>query len=338
MHFSESGNEVTVLSLSKGEIPGVRVEQVGPDPCERGRLAYLIAVPRVRRAIREIRPDIVHAHYAGGYGLVGALANFHPLVISAWGSDVLVIPRSEPVMKWIIRKSMAQADLVTSVAAHMSNSIRALGVTRRIVTLPLGANLDVFRPRPEDAFEPSGLIVSTRSLEPVYNINLLIEALPKVLAEIPSARVLLIGDGSVRQQLELRNCELGMKERVTFTGRLTEGEVASHLSQADVYVSTSLSDGNSVSLNEAMACGAFPVVTDIAANSELVEDGRNGFLVGTEDAAQLADKIIAALRSPVLRRKAAAMNWQLVQQKGSLKVAMEQMETEYMTMLRTASS
>src|SRR5208337_630829 len=328
-YFSDRGYEVMVLSLSDGEIAGVPVECVGPDPRKLGRLAYLLAVPGVRRAIRKYRPDVLHAHYAGGYGLVGALAGFHPLVISAWGSDVLVVPHAERVLKGLIRKCLDSADLITSVAEHMSASMRAMGITGRIVTLTYGADTEVFRPRPESAWTPTGLIVSTRHLEPIYNLGLLVEALPAVFAGAPSARVVIIGEGSAREQLERRIYELNVKDRVEFAGRLKATEIADYLSRADVYISTSLSDGNSISLQEAMACGAFPVVTDIPANREWIVNGRNGFLVDTQNPADLTEKILAGVRHPQIRRSAANLNRELVCGKGSWKTAMERMEKEY---------
>jgi L-malate glycosyltransferase len=330
-HFSQGGHDVTVLSLSDGEIPGVTVKRVGPEPRSLGRIAYLLSVPRVRKVLRALRPDVVHAHYAGGYGLVGVLSGYHPLVVSAWGSDVLVVPRAGRLMKWIIRKCLSQADLVTSVAVHMSAAIRALGVSGEIVTLPFGADTTVFHPRDQDSAEVVAppLIVSTRNLEPIYNVGLLIDAVPGILAGASSSKVAIIGDGTVREQLERRARELGVERNVTFTGRLMQPKIAEYLSKADIYVSTSLSDGNSISLSEGMACGAFPVVTDIPANREWIENGRNGYLVETEDPSDLAKRIIEALRAPELRRAAASLNWQLVQRKGSWKAAMAQMEKEY---------
>ncbi len=335
-HFSARGHEVVVLSLSAGEIPDVRVECVGPDPRKLGRVAYLLAVPAVRRAIRELKPDIVHAHYAGGYGLVGALTGFHPLVTSAWGSDVLLAPQSGLLMKWIIRMCVDRADLITSVADHMSDSMRALGISGRILTLTYGADRGVFRPRPENSWSSTGLIVSTRHLEPVYNLELLVEALPAVFAAAPSAKVVIIGEGEERKQLELRVRELDLEGRVQFAGRLKDTEIAEYLSRADVYVSTSLSDGNSISLHEAMVCGAFPVVTDIPANREWILDGRNGFLVDTEDPQVLAEKILVGLKHQELRYAAADWNWKLVCQKASWKSAMAEMEKEYFALARSS--
>jgi len=353
-HFAAHGHEVTVVSLSEGKIPGVPVWKVGPDPATRGRLAYVLAVPEVRRTVKSIDPDVLHAHYAGGYGLLGALAGRHPLVVSAWGSDVLVVPRAEPMMRWVITQCLNRADLVTSVAVHMSATMRALGVKGEILTLPLGVDTATFHPRSTSVGSANGgtgrsrtgtsaaeaedtaapLVVSTRNLEPIYNVGLLIEAIPEILLKYPRAQVAILGDGSMRMDLEGRSRQLGIAESVTFLGRRTEIEVATYLSRAAVYVSTSLSDGNNISLNEAMACGAFPVVTDIPANREWIEDGQTGMLVDTRDPGELAARVNEALGSPELRQSAAERNWELVRQGASWKNAMKRMEAEYSAVLR----
>jgi glycosyltransferase involved in cell wall biosynthesis len=101
------------------------------------------------------------------------------------------------------------------------------------------------------------------------------------------------------------------------------------LEKTDVYVSTSLSDGTSVSLLEAMASGAFPVVTDIAANKEWIADGINGFLVPIEDEASLANKIVQSLRDEELTERARHTNWEVVREKAYLKHHMEHLRTIY---------
>ncbi len=329
-YFARNGHDVTVLSLSKGKIPGVDVRWIGMEPRIFGRLAYLAAVLPVRMAIKALRPDVLHSLYAGGYGLLGALAGFHPFMVSAWGSDVLVVPQVEPRIKRVIRRSLGKADLITSESAHMTASIRALGVTQPILNIPAGADTAIFHPvaKSGSKFE-APLIVSTRHLEAVYNVRLLIDALPGILTVFPSATATIIGDGSLRPELECRARALGIEKRVRFLGRLSPPEVADYLCRADVFVSTSLSDGNNISLKEAMACGAFPVVTNIPVNREWIQHGRNGFLVDTQEPRDLANRVIEGLGSPALRSSAANLNRHHGQPKASWNAAMTLVEAEY---------
>jgi len=330
-HFSRQGHDVTVVSLTDASIPGVNVRWMGVDPNMRGRIAYLLCLPRLRRSLRELKPDIVHAHYAGGYGLAAALAGFHPLVFTAWGSDVLILPQSSRLLRGLVKFALRRADLVTSMARHMTLAIGGLGVLReRLITLPFGVETSVFHPAgrpPADHAAP--LIVSTRHLEPLYNVGLLIEALPGIAARFPAVKLVLLGDGSERERLQKRACALNMARRVVFLGRKRPEEVARRLWLADVFVSTSLSDGNNISLNEAMACGAFPVVTDIPANREWIRHGENGFLTDLHDPHMLANLVIQALERNSLRKAAAESNWKIVRQRGSWASAMETMEAQY---------
>jgi len=244
---------------------------------------------------------------------------------------VLVVPQVEPRMARVIRRSLGRADLITSESAHMTASIRALGITRPILAITAGADTAIFHSRRRSASQPEArpLIVSTRHLEPVYNLRLLVEALPEVFKAFPSAKAVIIGDGSLREELESRANELAIDGRVSFVGRLSPSEVADYLSKADMFVSTSLSDGNNISLKEAMACGAFPVVTDIPVNREWIQHGLNGFLVDTQRPGDLADHVIRGLRSPSLRRSAAKLNRVRADHRMSWKTAMALVEAEY---------
>ncbi len=339
-HFARRGHEVTVVSLTNAHIPGVDVRWIGPDPNIRGRVAYLLALPRLRRLLKRLKPDIVHAHYAGGYGLTAALCGFRPLALTAWGSDVLILPRTSCLMRSLVRFALRRANLVTSMAQHMTSAIRGLGVPEeRVLTLPFGVDTDVFHPLDRRGSAPyAGLtIVSTRHLEPLYNVGLLVEAMPAIIAAIPGVKLMLIGDGSERARLQARVDELNLTARVTFLGRKRPAEIAGYLSDADLFVSTSLSDGNNVSLNEAMACGAFPIATDIPANREWIQHGQNGFLTDLHDPRTLARLAIQALTRPALRATASAANWEIVQRRGSWASAMEIMEKHYWDILQTGA-
>jgi glycosyltransferase involved in cell wall biosynthesis len=335
-HFTQRGHQVTVVSLTNAPIAGVDVRWIGPDPNVEGRGAYLWAVPRLRKLLRELNPDVLHAHYAGGYGLTAALSGFQPMALTAWGSDVLILPRTSLLMRLLVTHSLRQACLVTSMAQHMTAAITGLGVPGdRVLTLPFGVDTKLFRPACRLSTSRAGFtIVSTRHLEPLYNINLLVEAMPEIAAALPDVRLLLIGEGSERGRLEARVRELDLASQVKFLGRKRPREIARYLSDADLFISTSLSDGNNVSLNEAMACGAFPIATDIPANREWIRHGENGFLTGVRDSHALAGLAVQALRQRDLRVRAAEINWEIIQRRGSWSAAMDVMEEKYRNLIQ----
>jgi glycosyltransferase involved in cell wall biosynthesis len=328
-YFHSRGHEVELVSLEPGE---------GYDyPCEllHSRvpwrfLRYPLAAPRVRRLLDRFRPDVVNAHFVPNYGLIGVLAGHRPLVVSVWGSDVLISGRRSPLHAARARFVLGRADRVTTDAEMLTRAASELGAApEHLLTVPMGVDPEPYRAarRALDADgEPGPVVVSTRKLEPVYNVGLLVDALPGLVEARPDVEVLVAGDGPEREALEARARE-HLGNRVEFLGMLPHEEMARALARAQVYVSTSRSDSTSVSLLEAMASGAFPVVTDIEANREWIEEGVNGFLVPPEPVL-LARRVAAALADPELRQRAAAANARLIDERASWRhnmAAVEQM-------------
>jgi glycosyltransferase involved in cell wall biosynthesis len=116
---------------------------------------------------------------------------------------------------------------------------------------------------------------------------------------------------------------------VRFIGRVSHDSMSGLLGQSDIYVSTSLSDGTSVSLLEAMAAGAFPVVTDIPANLEWIRDGENGFLVPVNEEGLLAKRIVGAIRGRDLLERSRRENLRIVEEKALWSVTIRKTEGIY---------
>lgn len=168
-------------------------------------------------------------------------------------------------------------------------------------------------------------MISTRGFLPIYNQKLLIEAIPLVLKENNDIKFILAGDGYLRGEAERMVDALKAKNNVEFLGEVNPTDVPGLLSHADIYVSTSLSDLTSTSLLEALACGVFPIVTDIPANREWIKDGYNGFLVPTDQPQVLASRIIASVRGREFRSKVCEINAKMVKEKASWDVNMGKM-------------
>jgi glycosyltransferase involved in cell wall biosynthesis len=158
-------------------------------------------------------------------------------------------------------------------------------------------------------------VLSNRNLLPIYNVSLLIRAIPMVLKEEPNIRFFIAGDGPERDHLEKEAKKLNVNSAVQFLGRVPHEEMPNLLTQADIYVSTSLYDGTSVSLLEAMACGTFPIVTDIPSNQEWISDGENGFLIPIGDEAAFARKIVEATKNDKLLSEVRSRNPKLIEEK-----------------------
>src|SRR5712692_8824738 len=121
-YFAERGHEVHLLSMRSARYSRVTVHRIRP-PFGRG--GYLAAAWVARRRIRELAPDLVHAHYASSYGLWGALGGRRPLLLSAWGTDVHDFPRRGPLQRHLLEWNLSRADILCATSDWLAREMTA---------------------------------------------------------------------------------------------------------------------------------------------------------------------------------------------------------------------
>ena len=271
----------------------------------------------LRDVLKRIKPDILHTGYIQWHGVIGALSRFHPTLAMPWGSDILIRPDESVSVKWWTRLTLKSADMITCDAQLVKDRIILIARCKpeKVVVFPWGIDLGIFSPcsKPSDirkrlGWENNPILIMTRNFRPVYGIEFFIEALPAVLRECPETRVVFIGIGLLEGDYKKRLRALGLSEKVYFAGRVEETEMASYLNAADIYVSTALSEGMSVSMLEAMACGLPVVVSDAPAYYESVQDEVNGFIIPRRNVAQIAARLIELIRNKGLQREMGMRN------------------------------
>jgi len=342
---------VTLHVLSKGPSkpdanpysPGERAEVRGKRPLLASlappsllRLVHALRYSRagLRRVLDEIRPDVFHAHYAVEHGFYGAFAGYHPYVISAWGSDLLVESRTalgRRIAAWALRR----ADLVTGNDASLVQRVVELGVApEKAAVVHLGierAFLDAggasVNLRDADSSPPT--VISDRALEPLYNVDAVLRAFAALRKGLPEARLVIAGQGSRTGELHRLAQQLDLGASVHFAGHLDQASLADALTRAQVYVSVPSSDSLALSNLEVMAAGAFPIVSDLPSVDGWIEDGVNGLRVPPGDGEALAAALRMALGDPELRRNAAIQNRTLVEARGLRGPNMLLMERHY---------
>ena len=136
-YFADKGHEVHLISPTPpiGNYPqNVSLYPIKVLEGIRG-LNHPFSVFQIRRIMKRINPDILHAHYAADYGFWAALCWVHPFVVTAWGSDILVRPQESKLSKWMVKFVLKQADLITCDAEHLEHRIAELGADRRRIKL-----------------------------------------------------------------------------------------------------------------------------------------------------------------------------------------------------------
>jgi len=299
-----------------------------------GKLAYPFALPKVKKLIQSIKPHILHAHHVTSYGLLAAVSGFQPLFVTCHGSDVLVSPKRSRLLKEVVKYVLFKAVRITSVAQHMSQELIKLGIEQaKILTFQYGIDLSKFYKRESVLESDVPIVLSTRQLKPIYNYELLLESVSYVLDEIPETRFIIVGNGPEASKLQQLSKNLGITQSVEFVGSIPHEKITDYLNAATVFVSTSLSDGTSLCLLEAMACELFPVVTDIPANREWIEEGKNGFLTPVDNPRILAQRLVEAIRNDEFRKQSGKYNSLLVAKKADFQQNMQLMEKEYLSYL-----
>ncbi len=260
----------------------------------------------LRHILRQVRPDLVLAGPLQRTALLAALAGFNPLVSMSWGYDLLIDAHRGRFWRWatgfVLRRSAA---LVCDSQVTRDLAVAYGMDAERIVVFPWGVDLNHFRP----AQHPAAMLadnapftlLSTRTWEPVYGMDVLARGFALAAEQQPALRLVMLGGGSQAAELRAILSHVGglgaagaVNGRVLFPGQVGNRDLPGLFRQCRLYVSASHADGSSISLLEAQACGCPALVSDIPGNREWITPGENGWLFPDGDAPALAQAILNA--------------------------------------------
>jgi glycosyltransferase involved in cell wall biosynthesis len=279
-----------------------------------GPLTISTASRRLRKLIREIQPDLVHAMRIPFEGMLASCAvNGVPLVISVWGNDFTLHAPSTPLMKRFTRRALKSVDGLHTDCARDVRLAGEWGFYNRKPTLLIpgngGIRTEIFYPSPEPAAQP--VVFNPRGFRAYVRNDSFFKAIPQVLSSRPKTRFVCASMAGNKQAIAWIN-ELHLESEVDLLALLPHEKMAGVFRAAQVLVSPSVHDGTPNSLLEGMACGCFPVAGDLESIREWITPGRNGLLVDVNDPGSLADAIVTALDRPDLRTEAASLNQRLI--------------------------
>ncbi|MCS6948745.1 MAG: glycosyltransferase family 4 protein [Steroidobacteraceae bacterium] len=293
------------------------------------RPAWIGAIPGVR-AIFRLVPYLVELwRISARVGILHIMANsgwaWHLLAAPAvWigkmrGVAVIVNYRGGDAAGFLKRShrwvtpTMRLADRVIVPSGYLQQVFAGYGIASQIV--PNIIDLHCFaRKSSDDAPGADPVILVARHLEPLYDVATAIRAFAIVRRKYPGATLVVAGDGPERARLVALTEELGVQDRVEFTGRLTNSKMAGLYARADAVVNTSLLDNMPISILEALAVGVPVVSTDVGGIPYLVTDGETALLAPPRDTAKIAAALLRILGDHDLRSRLIESGWQLVQQ------------------------
>ncbi|MBK8019088.1 MAG: glycosyltransferase family 4 protein [Betaproteobacteria bacterium] len=267
---------------------------------------------RLRRALREIKPDIVHAHGTGGY-VAAAQESGIPTVLTVHGIRFREVVLFGGIVGWLRqvatirqeRRVLARARFVFVIADYVGKTIAPMSHAKQFAI----ANPVADKYFAMETTDRNRTVLSVAAVQPRKGIIHLVEAMALVRRKVPDARLKLIGKLLIPEygkQVQDRIAELGLTDCVEMVGFVTDEELQQAFTGCSVFALCSVEESSPVSIAEAMTLGKPVVATAVGGVPDLVADGATGHLVKFGDVQAIADALTAVLADDDLRARMGA--------------------------------
>lgn len=298
------------------------------------------AILTIKRIVKKNNPDMVIAERTTSYGYLAAISGLKPMAIAQQGITDLW-PHNSPlyIFKKILQDyAFKKADLIHAWGNTMAEHMKESNVNMdKVMILPKGINLDFFQFN--DATDTTIInAVVSRALEPEYRHDFILKAFSIIKQRNISFKLTIIGDGTEIRKLKALTKELRIENEVDFVGRINNNDIPKFLQQANFYISTPITEGVSTSLFEAMACGCFPIVSDLPGNRSWISQKVNGILVSVENEFNLAHELEWASLNNDFTKKAVIQNRKFVEENANYKINMQKIALTYHDLINNKST
>ena len=285
------------------------------------RLKHFSSHKKIANILLKHAINLVHIHQANSYAYHTIKATKRSginckIILTAWGSDILVLPKTNLLFKLLVKYNLANSDIITSDSLYMSAKIRELvPKVKELHTINYGIqNL----PELCDLTQKENIIFSNRLHKPLYNIDKIILGFSKFINHHPNfanSRLVIAADGSETKSLKELVSNLALERNVTFLGMVSYAELINWYKKSKIFISIPNSDATSMSLLEAMAYGCYPIVSNIPSNLEWVINEVNGTICQNNQQLDLdIAKAIHNISQPDTLLKTTDFNYELIKQ------------------------
>ena len=276
-----------------------------------GSKGYYLNAVYLKKLANKLKPDVINAHYASGYGTLARIACIRPVLLSVWGSDVYDFPNESKIKKRILKKNILAATKIASTSECMARELKkVVGKPLEIEITPFGVDLDKFNPERFAADKDDHVVTigNIKLINQNYGIKELIlvaemlirdkDFLKSVNKEI---RVEIYGDGDQRTELEQYVKDRNLQDIIHFNGQIANEKVPEALSKMDIFCALSHKESFGVSAVEAMAMGLPVVVSNAEGFQEVTENNITGYTVSYNDLQRCKELLKKLIRDRELR-------------------------------------
>jgi L-malate glycosyltransferase len=288
-------------------------------------LNILKAISTTRKIIDDYQPNVIHLQQIDtrAFCALKALRKKNiPVVVTAWGSDVLINPKKNRVLKKMVRFILENGTCFTADSRCVASEMRKLTKKNLNITIAnFGVDIET------TVCEKENIIFSNRLHQPLYRIDTIVYAFKRFVENHPDWKLVIAAEGSETAKLKELVQSLNLNECVSFVGWLNKSQNAHYYSISKYWVSIPESDGVSISLLEAMSMNCIPIVSALPAKYEWILHNVNGFLVDDID----SDFISEAMNVP--QDIAQVVNKRLIAEKAIKSINKEKFVSIYQKML-----
>lgn len=281
-----------------------------------------------KKYLSHLKPDVLIAFRTQNEGYIAALCKYYPWVLFTQGSDFIDRANKSSWHGWLTYLAVSRANGVLSDCQRDINWAKYYGLSQRskIGLYPGngGVNLFVFRPGKAAASRPK-LVVCPRSPAPYIRIDTVVKSIYQLqkLSEYNDVRFIFLSAVTATSIIydELSRYSLD-QSKIEIIPYLSQSDLAELFQQASIIISPSLTDGTPNSMLEAMACGAFPIMSNLESIQEWIVHGKNGLLFDPQDHQDLVKCLRNALDNDELRHFAQIENFRIVHEKADYQKVM----------------
>ena len=293
----------------------------------------------LRRLTAGLRCDLIHSHTSHAHTLAfWASVGRRPVRLVTRRVEYSVYRNSFFRLNWIKYRHMAHGYIAISERIRqvmIEDGVPApmIHVVHSGVSLDASASGDGQLPPGLDLGEDRPILLNVAHLTPEKGHEVLLHAVALALEHTPRLRLVIVGDGERRQELEALSSKLGIRQRVIFAG--FQDEVGAFYAAADGYVSSSTSEGLGSALLDALAAQLPVVAAEAGGIPEFIENGRTGILVPPSDPSALAEGIVKMFGRPLLSERMAQRGRDVVRRRFSLDTMVDGTLAVYERLLST---
>jgi len=313
----------------------------------------IMTLPRtiaIRMLLQNIKPDILHAHTVDYFGYWGAKSHYRPFIVTAWGSDVLVTPKKSPEAKRRVQYTLNKANVITTINGYIRDYIiREFDIpAHKVLSFEWGIPLDIFHKgyeaestnlKRELELGDGFVLLSPRYIRDHYRIENIIKSMPLILQKHPNTILMLLRGLVAGNDYETKMVKLAEELDIINNLRIIKRELTPHemavlYNISDACISIPLTDGFGFSNQEAMACGAIPIVANLEVYHQYLTDNFNALYVDGGNANEITAKVIYCIEHPEIKDKFYEINRRIIGKYCDWEKNMDNMEDLYSKLAR----